>query len=106
MTNCAATERNGNDRSSDSAVCRGRGCVQRVGAMLTMFFNQGPVRSWSDAQKSDTARFGRWHSGMIARGQYFPPSQYEALFVSAAHTDADIDATVQAAEEALREASA
>ncbi|WP_394837052.1 glutamate-1-semialdehyde 2,1-aminomutase [Pendulispora rubella] len=82
------------------------GCVQRVGAMLTLFFNEGPVRAWSDAQKSDTARFGRWHRGMIARGQYLPPSQYEAAFVSAAHTDADIDATVQAAEEALREASA
>ena len=82
------------------------GCVQRVGAMLTLFFNQGPVQSWNDAQKSDTARFGRWHRGMIARGQYFPPSQYEAAFMSAAHTEADIDATVHAAEEALREASA
>jgi len=78
------------------------GCVQRVGSMLTLFFNEGPVRSWSDSQKSDTVRFGRWHRGMIARGQYFPPSQFEAAFVSVAHTEADIDATVRAAEESLR----
>ncbi len=78
------------------------GVVQRAGAMLTLFFNDGsPVRNWSDAKKCDTARFGRWHAGMIARGQYFPPSQYEAAFLSTAHTEADIDATVRAAEAAL-----
>jgi glutamate-1-semialdehyde 2,1-aminomutase len=79
-------------------------CVQRVGSMFTLFFTKGPVRSWSDAKASDTERFGRWHRGMIARGQYWPPSQFEAAFLSAAHTEADVDATVAAAEESLAEA--
>ena len=82
------------------------GRVQRVGSMLTLFFNDAPVHSWTDAKKSDTERFGRWHRGMITRGQYFPPSQFEAAFVSAAHTEADIDATVRAAEESLLEGRA
>ncbi len=76
-------------------------CVQRVGSMLTLFFTKGPVRSFDDAKKSDTTRFGRWHAGMLARGQYWPPSQYEAAFISGAHTEADIDATVAAADAAL-----
>lgn len=76
-------------------------CVQRVGSMITLFFTAGPVRSFDDAVKSDTKRFGRWHQGMIQRGHYWPPSQYEAAFVSAAHTEADIDATIAAAGEAL-----
>jgi glutamate-1-semialdehyde 2,1-aminomutase len=76
-------------------------CVQRVGSMITMFFTKGPVRSFDDAVKSDTARFGKWHRGMIERKQYWPPSQYEAAFLSAAHTEADVDATIAAADEAL-----
>jgi glutamate-1-semialdehyde 2,1-aminomutase len=76
-------------------------CVQRVGSMLTVFFTAGPVRSWSDATTSDTKAFASWHAGMLSRGLYWPPSQYEAAFLSTAHTDADIDRTVQAAEESL-----
>ena len=76
-------------------------CVQRVGSMITLFFTNGPVRSWDDAKTSDTARFGKWHRGMRERGQYWPPSQYEAAFLSGAHTEADIDATIKAADEAL-----
>jgi glutamate-1-semialdehyde 2,1-aminomutase len=76
-------------------------CVQRVGSMITLFFTRGPVRSFDDAVKSDTKRFGRWHQGMLARGQYWPPSQYEAAFLSTALTEADIDATIAAADEAL-----
>jgi glutamate-1-semialdehyde 2,1-aminomutase len=76
-------------------------CVQRVGSMITMFFTKGPVRSFTDAVKSDTARFGKWHRGMVERKQYWPPSQYEAAFLSTAHTEADIDATIAAAGEAL-----
>ncbi len=76
-------------------------CVQRVGSMLTLFFVKGPVRSFDDAKKSDTARFGKWHGAMLARGQYWPPSQYEAAFISGAHTEADIDATIAAADAAL-----
>jgi glutamate-1-semialdehyde 2,1-aminomutase len=76
-------------------------CVQRVGSMITPFFTTGPVRSFGDAVKSDTKRFGKWHAAMLSRGQYWPPSQYEAAFISAAHSEADIDATVAAAAEAF-----
>ncbi len=76
-------------------------CVQRVGSMITLFFAKGPVVSWTDARACDTARFGRWHAAMLARGQYWPPSQFEAAFLGAAHTEADIDATVAAAGESL-----
>lgn len=76
-------------------------CVQRVGSMITMFFTAGPIKTFGDAVKSDTSRFGRWHGAMLARGQYWPPSQYEAAFISATHDDAIIDATVAAADEAL-----
>jgi glutamate-1-semialdehyde 2,1-aminomutase len=76
-------------------------CVQRVGSMLTMFFTAGPVKSFGDAVKSDALRFGRWHGAMLSRGQYWPPSQYEAAFISAAHDEAIIDATIAAADEAL-----
>jgi glutamate-1-semialdehyde 2,1-aminomutase len=78
-----------------------KACVQRVGSMVTLFFTPGPVRSWDDAKASDTKHFASWHGGMLERGVYWPPSQYEAAFISAAHTDADIDATVKAAQESL-----
>ncbi|MCL2824136.1 MAG: aspartate aminotransferase family protein, partial [Polyangiaceae bacterium] len=76
-------------------------CVQRVGSMLTLFFHPGPVESWADASKADTKRFAKWHSRMLARGVYWPPSQFEAAFVSSAHTEADIELTIKAAAEAL-----
>jgi glutamate-1-semialdehyde 2,1-aminomutase len=76
-------------------------CVQRVGSMITLFFTEGPIKSWDDARKSDTKRFAKWHAGMLQRGHYWPPAQYEAAFVGAAHTEADIDATVRAAKESL-----
>jgi glutamate-1-semialdehyde 2,1-aminomutase len=79
------------------------GVVQRVGSMLTLFFHRGPVRSWLDAAASDTKRFGTWHRGLISRGVYWPPSQYEAAFISLAHTEEDIDQTVAAALGALGE---
>jgi glutamate-1-semialdehyde 2,1-aminomutase len=75
--------------------------VQRVGSMVTLFFHNEPVRSWGDAAKCDTARFGRYFWEMLDRGVYLPCSQYEALFVSSAHTDEDIAATVAAAKEAI-----
>lgn len=79
------------------------GVVQRVGSMLTLFFHRGPVRSWLDAVASDTKRFGTWHRGLVSRGVYWPPSQFEAAFISLAHTEQDIDATVEAALGALGE---
>ena len=75
--------------------------VQRVGSMITLFFREGPVRSWDDAASSDTKRFGAWHQGLIARGVYWPPSQFEAAFLSGAHTEADITRTIEAAAAAL-----
>jgi glutamate-1-semialdehyde 2,1-aminomutase len=76
----------------------------RVGSMMTLFFTANPVVDWATASRADTARFARYFWGLLDRGVYMPCSQYEALFVSAAHTDADIDATIAAAREALAEA--
>jgi glutamate-1-semialdehyde 2,1-aminomutase len=78
-------------------------CVQRVGSMITLFFGRGPIRSWTEAKACDTKAFGAWHGAMLDRGVYWPPAQFEAAFVSAAHTEADIDATIKAADEALAE---
>jgi glutamate-1-semialdehyde 2,1-aminomutase len=75
--------------------------VQRVGSMITLFFHDGPVKSWDDAAKSDTKRFASWHQGMLARGVYWPPSQFEAAFVSNAHTERDIDDAIAACDAAL-----
>jgi glutamate-1-semialdehyde 2,1-aminomutase len=76
-------------------------CVQRVGSMLTLFFQPGPIRSWSDAEKCDRERFAAWHRGLLERGVYWPPSQFEAAFISAAHGEAEIDRTIAVAREAL-----
>jgi glutamate-1-semialdehyde 2,1-aminomutase len=77
------------------------GVVQRVGSMLTLFFHDGPVRSYGDARACDTARFAVWYQGLVQRGVYWPPSQFEAAFVSAAHGADDVERTIVAAREAL-----
>ena len=79
-------------------------CLQRVGSMWTLFFQSGPVRDWPSAARSDTARFARFFRALLQRGVYLAPSQYEACFVSAAHDDAVIAATVTAIGAALEEA--
>jgi glutamate-1-semialdehyde 2,1-aminomutase len=76
--------------------------VNRVGSMMTPFFTSDPVTDYDSARRSDTARFARFHQAMLARGVYLPPSQFEGLFVSLAHTRADLEATIAAAEEAFR----
>jgi glutamate-1-semialdehyde 2,1-aminomutase len=76
--------------------------LARVGSMLTLFFHPGPIHGWRQASQSDTARFGRYFWGLMDRGVYMPCSQYEALFVSGAHTEAEIDATIAAADEVLK----
>ena len=76
--------------------------LAHAGSMLTLFFAADPVRDWTTASRCDTRRFAEFFWGLADRGVYFPCSQYEALFVSAAHTDADIDATIAAAQESLR----
>jgi glutamate-1-semialdehyde 2,1-aminomutase len=79
--------------------------VARVGSMLTLFFAPEAVRDWPTAAKANVARYSRFFWSMIDRGVYLPCSQYEALFVSTMHGDAEIDATLEAAVEALQEAA-
>jgi glutamate-1-semialdehyde 2,1-aminomutase len=76
-------------------------CVNRVGSMLTLFFCAGPVIDYASAKTADTARFGGFFRRMRDRGVFLPPSQYEAMFVSLAHTEGDIDQIVAAARVAL-----
>ena len=75
----------------------------RVGSMLGAFFTSGPVMDWNTAKLSDTKRYGQFFRGMLARGIYLPPSQFEAWFLSAAHTARDIDRTIAAARGAMTE---
>ncbi len=77
--------------------------IGRCGSMLTPFFSDRPVTDWDTASGCDTRRYARYFWGLIRRGVYPPCSQYEALFVSTAHTEADIDAVIAAAGEALAE---
>jgi glutamate-1-semialdehyde 2,1-aminomutase len=77
-------------------------CVQRVGAMATVFFAAGPVRDFEDAAGCDTEHFAAWFRHLLARGIYVAPSQYEAMFVSTAHGEAEIGATLEAAREFFR----
>jgi glutamate-1-semialdehyde 2,1-aminomutase len=66
-----------------------------------LFFSAEPVTDWDTASRSDTKRFERFFWGMLDRGVYLPCSQFEAMFVSAAHTEADVDATIAAARASL-----
>jgi glutamate-1-semialdehyde 2,1-aminomutase len=75
--------------------------ANRVGSMFTWFFQSGTVHDWDTAAKSDTQAFGKFHRAMLERGIYLPPSQYEAMFMNAAHSDADVDQTIAAAAEAF-----
>ena len=69
--------------------------------MMTLFFSAEPVIDWDTAACCDTRRYARYFWGMIERGVYLPCSQYEALFVSLAHSEDDIDTTINAAQEVL-----
>ena len=75
--------------------------INRVGSMFTGFFNPGPVAGLSDAEASDTEMYGRYFHAMQEQGVYIAPSQFEAGFVSTAHTEADIDATISKVSAAL-----
>jgi glutamate-1-semialdehyde 2,1-aminomutase len=75
--------------------------LARVGSMMTLFFNPEPVVDWPSASRCDTARFSKYFWGLIERGVYMPCSQYEALFVSAAHSEADIQHTIESVRAAL-----
>jgi glutamate-1-semialdehyde 2,1-aminomutase len=76
-------------------------CVNRVGSMLTLFFTAGPVTDYASAKTSDTAKFGSFFRKMRERGVFLPPAQYEAMFVSLAHSVEDIDGVIAAAKASL-----
>jgi glutamate-1-semialdehyde 2,1-aminomutase len=71
----------------------------QISAMFGLFFTGEPVHNYEDAKKSDLNKFGRFHRGMLERGVYLAPSQFEAGFTSLAHTEADIDQTLAVAKE-------
>jgi glutamate-1-semialdehyde 2,1-aminomutase len=76
--------------------------VNHVASMLTVFFTDAEVRDFAGAKSSDTKMFGRFHAGLLANGVYFPPAQFEAAMVSAAHTTRDIERTLEAAAKAFK----
>ena len=76
-------------------------CANRVGSMFTWFFQHGPVTDWDSASRSNTEAFGKFFRGMLDAGVYLPPSQYEAMFLGATHTEEDVQRTVAAAKQAL-----
>ena len=76
-------------------------CHNRVGSMFTWFFAAGPVTDWTSAAKCDTEAFGRFFRAMLENGIYLPPSQFEAAFLGAAHTEKDVQQTIAAAKQAF-----
>ncbi|RDX84292.1 Glutamate-1-semialdehyde 2,1-aminomutase, chloroplastic, partial [Mucuna pruriens] len=78
-------------------------CGGHINGMFGFFFTQGPVCNFSDAKRSDLAKFARFYQGMLEQGVYFAPSQFEAGFTSLAHTTEDIKMTIAAAEKVLRQ---
>ncbi len=73
--------------------------VNRVGSLLTVFFTQQPVTTYAQARSSDLERFKQWYNGLLQRGIYAAPSQFEAMFLSAVHTDQETERIIQAARE-------
>ncbi len=87
------------------AICQRKGIpyhLHGVGAMMTLFFAEGPIHNYQDVCRFDRERFNRFFWGMLDRGVYLAPSQFEAGFISLAHTGADVQATLEAAELAIR----
>ena len=76
-------------------------CHNRVGSMFTWFFGKGPVTDWTSAAESDTEAFGRFFRAMLENGIYLPPSQFEAAFLGAAHSEQDVQHTIAAAKQAF-----
>jgi glutamate-1-semialdehyde 2,1-aminomutase len=76
-------------------------CANRVGSMFTWFFQKGPVTDWDSASKSNTEAFGKFFHAMLDAGVYLPPSQYEAAFLGATHSEEDVQRTIAAAKQAF-----
>jgi glutamate-1-semialdehyde 2,1-aminomutase len=83
-------------KKNGHAICGGS-----ISGMFGFFFCEGPVHNFKDAMKADTAKFAKWHRAMLEEGFYLAPSQFEAGFMSLAHTEEDIDATIAAAERVM-----
>ena len=98
----AALERVLTEAAHDAGV---PATINRVGSMMTLFFNEGPVTDFESASVSDVKKFAVYFHSMLSAGVYLPPSQFEALFVSLEHGDAEIHATEQAARDAMRQLS-
>ena len=98
----ALTERLGAGLKAAAAAAGVPFTVNRQGSMFTGFFTEGPVEDDASARTCDTTRFGTFFRAMLERGVYLAPSQFETGFMSTAHTEADVDATVEAAGEALK----
>jgi len=81
-------------------------CHNRVGSMFTWFFAKGPVTDWTSAEKCDTKAFGNFFRAMLENGIYLPPSQFEAAFLGAAHSEKDVQQTIAAAKQAFAMAAA
>jgi len=85
-------------KEAGHAVCGGH-----VGGMFGFFFAEGPITCFEDAAaQADTEKFARWHRGMLEKGVYLAPSQYEAGFTSLAHTEDDIQKTIEAARQVMK----
>jgi glutamate-1-semialdehyde 2,1-aminomutase len=84
------------DAAAEAGVA---GHPTHAGTMFGFFFTESTIRSWEDAKQADTTRFAAFHRGMLERGVYLAPSQFEAWFLSTAHGDDEIDATIAAAAE-------
>jgi glutamate-1-semialdehyde 2,1-aminomutase len=80
--------------------------LNAAGSLATLFFATEPVVDFMTAKRSDTARFARFFTEMLNRGMFLAPSQFEAMFVSAAHSEADIDRTIEACRDSLQAISA
>ena len=76
--------------------------VQTIASMFTVFFTDGPVRDYESAKKADTKKYAKFFHGMLEEGIYLPPAQFEAAFVSAAHTEADVERTLRACGRAFK----
>jgi glutamate-1-semialdehyde 2,1-aminomutase len=77
--------------------------VNGIGSALTPFFSSEPVKNYQTALRADAAKYGTFFKGMLARGVYPPPSQFEAWFLSGAHTKRDVEKTIKAAREAMKD---
>lgn len=76
-------------------------CINRVGSMQTLFFSQGPVQNYNDAQQCDTERFSKYYQAMRENGIFLPPSQFEAMFISLAHTEENVQEIISAAQTSM-----